>query len=210
MDSANQVDQRPEPRWPVLAVPEHALDDRPLLDVHRIDGYLIARFGRVCDPANAVFERVTLGHERRLEQQIGLDAQVVVAQGLDRPLPLAGGEALVAVELEHLVIVCLQADGHSAAGVSLGNPGHLVWRAHLGAGLDDQVKSPLMGLGEDGLLPVEWILAVLEEGSRSVDLHHRTAFEIVRLLLRILPLGVQVGAGHVVAHVVEISAEGAA
>ncbi len=77
MDSANQVDQRPEPRWSIFTVAKQAVDDGPPLDVHRVDADLVGEMGDGSNPLDTVVERVTLGHEGRLEQEIGLDSQTI-------------------------------------------------------------------------------------------------------------------------------------
>ena len=60
------------------------------------------------------------------------------------------------------------------------------------------------------LLPFDWILLVFEEGSRGVYLDHRASFEVLGLFLRSIPLREEIVGGHIIAHVVEVAAKGAA
>ena len=106
--SPYHVDQRPQPRWAILIVSMKSVDDRPALDVHRIDRDFIGLFSHRSNPRNAMVKRIGFAHERRLEHQVGLDAKIEFFQVFNGPIPRFGGEPFVDMEPQDFVVVSLE------------------------------------------------------------------------------------------------------
>ena len=112
MGSLNHVNQRPQPWRTILVVSVEPVDDRPPLNVHRIDGNFVRPFSNGFNPANAVIQGIGLAHERGFEHQVGLDSEIEGLKIGHGAVPRSSGESFVDVETEHFIVVGFQANGY--------------------------------------------------------------------------------------------------
>ena len=148
-------------------------------------------------------------HERRLEHQVGFDAEIEALKIHHSTVPCGGGESFVDMEAKHFIVVSLEADGHGKRRVDARGPSEFGFRELFTSALNDEFLPKFVAVSQNGFLEINGNFPVLEQASRRVYLDHGLFAEVVKLLLRSCPLGVEVLAGHIVSGVVEVSAKGA-
>ena len=187
---------------------KNPIDNRTLLDIHRIDTDFITVCSNFLNPFCGVLKCISFRHEWWLEQKIRFGTQTVSLQGIYRPFPSLCSKPFVAMKFQYFIIICLKPDGYSTAWVFFCHPGNLLFMAKVGLSFDNQMLAHRSGFSQHGFLPIDWVLLVFKECARGVDFDHVTAFEIVQLILGSQPLCMQVETGDIVANIIEITAEG--